>query len=128
MWIAGFALFLLGVVFVIVAPINKKKNARCSAQTQGTLADIRRRNHGYWYYYSYDVNGTRYQLKSTVCSPETKDVGDTCTIWYAPAKPEDAQPFRYGSNKIYNIILIIGIAAILLGIFLTLFGIVKQSL
>ena len=46
MWIAGFALFLLGVVFVIVAPINKKRNARCSAQTQGTLADIRRRHHG----------------------------------------------------------------------------------
>ena len=128
MWYAGLALFLLGIIFIIVAPINKKKNSRCSAQTQGTLVDIRRRKHGFWYFYSYDVDGTGYQLKSTVCSPDTNEVGETCTIWYNPAKPEDAQPFRYDTNKVYNIILIIGIIALLLGIFLILYGAVKQSL
>ena len=128
MAIAGFALFLLGVIFVIVAPINKKKNARCSAQVQGTLVAIRRRKHGFWYYYSYEVNGTAYELKSPNSSPEAKEIGDDCTIWYDPAKPKDSQPFSYTSDKVYNIILIIGIAAILLGIFLTIFGIVRQSL
>ena len=128
MWIAGFALFLLGVALIIVAPINRKKNSRCSAQTEGKLMDIRRRNHGFWYIYSYEVNGTGYQLKSPNSSPEANNVGDNCTIWYDPAKPENAQPFHYDSNKIYNIILIIGIVMVLLGIILTLYGAVKQSL
>ena len=35
MWAIGFGLFLLGIIFMIVAPINKRKNRRCSAQTQG---------------------------------------------------------------------------------------------
>ena len=125
---AGFALFLMGVVFIIVAPINKKKNARCSAQAQGTMTDIRRRKHGYWCFYSYEVNGTGYTVKSPNCSPEANEIGDNCTIWYDPSKPETAQPFRYGSNEVYNIILIIGIAMVLLGIFLTMFGLVKPSL
>ena len=55
-------------------------------------------------------------------------IGDNCTIWYDPSKPDYAQPFRYESNKVYNIILIIGIAMVLLGIFLTMFGLVKASL
>ena len=40
MWAIGFGLFLLGIIFMIVAPINKRKNRRCSAQTQGTLIKI----------------------------------------------------------------------------------------
>lgn len=125
---AGFGLFLLGIIFIIVSPINRKKNARCSAQTQGMLVEIKRRKRGFWYFYSYEVNGTGYQLKSTVCSNEADKIGDTCTIWYDPAKPEYSQPFRYDSDKVYKIILIIGIAALLLGIFLIIFGMVRQSM
>ena len=46
MAIAGFALFIfgVGVILVIVAPIGKRKNKRCSAQTQGTLREIRGRD------------------------------------------------------------------------------------
>lgn len=33
----GLFLFGLGVILVIVAPIGKRKNNRCSAQTQRTL-------------------------------------------------------------------------------------------
>ena len=45
MAMAGIALFVfgVGVIFVIVAPIGKRKNNRCSAQTQGTLREIRGR-------------------------------------------------------------------------------------
>lgn len=41
MAVAGFALLVIGIVFVIVAPINKKKNNRCTAQTEGTLIERR---------------------------------------------------------------------------------------
>lgn len=122
MAIAGFALFLLGIILIIVAPINKRKNARCSAETQGVLQEIRRREHGHTYLYSYSVDGVDYQLKSTICSKEPNNTGDTCTIWYDPARPKDAQPFRYESGKVYRIILLIGIALFLLGIVLTCIG------
>lgn len=72
MAIAGFALFIfgVGVILVIVAPIGKRKNNRCSAQTQGTLREIRGRYnsdgslHG-MRVYAYFVDGIEYQLKST---------------------------------------------------------------
>lgn len=41
MWIAGFSLFLLGPMFVISSLLGRKKNNRCSAQTEGMLKDIR---------------------------------------------------------------------------------------
>ncbi len=77
---------------------------------------------GHMYIYSYIVNGIEYQTKSTICSPQIRKVGDSCTIWYNPKKPEDAQPFRYESAKVYNIILILGIVMVLLGIVLTVAG------
>ena len=123
MWIAGFALFVMGVALMIIYPINKRKNARCSAQTQGTLIDIYRRfnSDGYTgdgYLYTYFVDGVEYRLKSTVRSKEVSEIGDVCTIWYNPAKPKDAQPFQYSSNRVYTILLLIGIAMLLVGIVL----------
>lgn len=50
------------------------------------------------------------------------EIGDSCTIWYNPAKPKDAQPFHYESNKVYRIILVVGIVLTLLGIILTMVG------
>ena len=85
MWIVGFSMFILGLVFVIVAPINRRKNARCSAQTEGVLRDIlgkrsSRSSAGHMYIYSYIVNGIEYQTKSTICSPQIRKVGDSCTM------------------------------------------------
>lgn len=130
MAIAGFALFVMGIIFMIVAPINRRKNARCSAQTQGTLREVWERENsegsaGHTYVYSYQVNGIEYQMKSVNRSPQANKVGDPCTIWYNPAKPKDAQPFHYDSGKVYTIILILGIVMLLLGIFLTLFGLAR---
>ncbi|MBP3893463.1 MAG: hypothetical protein J6D34_05400 [Atopobiaceae bacterium] len=39
MWVIGFALFVLGIIFLISYPISKRKNNRCSAQTEGMLSD-----------------------------------------------------------------------------------------
>ena len=127
MWAIGFALFVLGIIFVIVAPINKRKNSRCSAETQGVMKDaVRRRNSSgatvYTYYYTYSVDGIEYEIKSTIHSKEADGVGDSCTIWYDPANPKKAQPFHYGSTKVYTIILIIGIVLIPLGLILTAAG------
>ena len=98
-WAIGLALFILGIVFVIIYPINKKKNDRCSAQTEGTLLEIYRsfNSNGYTgdgYLYSYYVNGIEYQLKSTVRSEQVEQVSDSCTIWYNPEKPKESQPFH----------------------------------
>ena len=127
MWIAGFSLFVLGLIFVIVAPINRRKNNRCSAQTQGTLEKIFKTenangNTGHRYVYSYSVDGIEYELRSTVSSPGTNKVGDHGSIWYNPKKPKEAQALHYDSAKVDKILSIIGAAMLLLGIFLTLVG------
>ena len=133
MWILGLMLFILGLVFVIVAPINKKKNARCSAQTQGVMTKKFDRvgsggARGHSYIYTYSVDGVEYQTRSTIHSSEAYDVGDTCTIWYDPKDPKTAQPFRYKSTKIYTVLLIVGIILIPLGFLLTALGAAMQSM
>ena len=127
MWIVGFVVFVIGIILTIIAPINKKKNSRCSSQTQGILKESFERDNssgsaGHTYIYSYAVNGVAYETKSTILSKQVNEVGDPCTIWYNPNKPEEAQPFHYESVKIYNILLAIGIVMIPLGLFLILFG------
>ncbi|MCR5775322.1 MAG: DUF3592 domain-containing protein [Lachnospiraceae bacterium] len=127
MGIAGFIIFCLGLIFVIAAPISKKKNARCSEQARGVLKEIfetenSNGNLGHGYIYLYSVNGIEYKLRSTVHSKEASGVGDDCTIWYNPKKPKEAQPFHYDSLKVFNILIIIGIVMVLLGIVLIIFG------
>ena len=126
MAILGFMLFVLGIVFVIVAPINKKKNARCSMQTQGALSDIRIRFDSEGtkkskHVYTYSVDGVEYKLETVDHSLEVNDIGDSCTIWYNPKKPQDAQAFR-GSDKYLKILLYAGLAAVLLGTVLIVAG------
>ncbi len=128
MWAIGFGLFLLGLIFMIVAPINKRKNRRCSAKTEGTLKKVFETENsngmtGHAYVYSYYVDGIEYKLKSAVRCPDTNEAGDTGTIWYNPKKPKDAQTFRYESNRVYTIIFIIGIAVLLLGLILFFVGV-----
>ena len=128
MIITGFAIFFIGAVLVICYPINKRKNARCTAQTQGVLKEIRARYNSSgsikdMHVYSYQVNGIEYRLKTLDHSLQVSGIGDSCTIWYNPAKPKDAQAFR-GSDKYLRIFLIIGIVFTLLGIVLFILGLV----
>ncbi|MDO5131959.1 MAG: DUF3592 domain-containing protein [Eubacteriales bacterium] len=130
MIIAGFMVFVIGVIFIISYPINKRKNARCTGQTQGMLVEIRRRygskgRRKSMHVYSYSVNGIEYMLKTLDYSPQADRVGDVCPIWYNPAKPEDAQAF-HGTDKYLRTLLIIGIVMVLLGMFLTCLGFVQQ--
>ena len=124
---AGFGLFVLGIIFIIAAPISKKRNSRCSVQARGTWTDARETENsqgstGNVYIYSYYVNGVEYQLRSTTPSEQAKNLGDACTIWYNPAKPKQAQVFHYDSAKPFRIILIIGIVMLLAGLLLTALG------
>ena len=134
MGIAGVALFLfgIGVILVIVAPLGKKKNNRCSAQTQGTLIDIRERYNSdgplpSMKIYSYRVDGIEYQLKSTAINPNAASVGDTCPIWYNPKNPKDALEYRYKSNKLFNILLIVGIVLLLSPIVIAFISLALQN-
>lgn len=128
MGIIGFGLFILGVIFIICYKINKNKNKRCSAQTEGTLMEIfettdSNGSTGHAYLYSYYVDGIEYKLKSTALNKQVNKEGDKCTIWYNPKKPKEAQEFHYESDKVYKIILLIGIVMVLLGIVLPIIGI-----
>jgi hypothetical protein len=78
---------------------------------------------GHTYIYTYTVDGVEYKVKSTIRSSQANNIGDACTLWYNPAKPKDAQPFHYESNKTYNIIILIGVGLILLGFFLLVYGV-----
>ena len=114
----GLFLFLLGIILVIVAPIGKHKNNRCKAQTQGTLINIRERYNSKGRLasmktYAYTVNGTQYLLNSTAINPNASRVGDQCPIWYDPKHPNVALEYRYKSNKLFNILLIVGIVLLL---------------
>ena len=131
---AGVALFIfgIGVILVIVAPIGKRKNNRCSAQTQGTLRELRTRyNSGGGlrglHVYTYSVNGVEYQLKSTAVNPHVQKAGDSCPIWYDPKKPRVALEYHYRSNKLFNILLLVGVALIVLGLVLLFAGLVRQT-
>lgn len=122
---SGLFLFLLGLILVIVAPIGKHKNKRCSVQTQGVLREIRvrhnsRGNQPNLKIYSYTVDGIEYQLKSTAINPHASRVGDQCPIWYNPKNPKDALEYQYASNKLFNILIIVGIVMLLSPIWLSI--------
>lgn len=132
MTVLGLSLFVIGLILIIVAPINKRKNQRCSAQTQGTLVNIIEREDSDgplpdMYVYSYSVNGITYQIKSTVVNKNVSKIGDLCPIWYDPAKPKVAQEYRYDSNKVFTILLVIGIVLIFAGIVLSGYGCVQST-
>ena len=128
----GLFLFGAGLILVIVAPIGKRKNNRCSAQTQGVLKEIRERfdsdgNLPSMKYYSYTVNGVEYQLKSTAINPHASKIGDQCPIWYDPKNPSVAVEHRYGSNKLFNILIIVGIVLLFSPILLAVISAAIQA-
>ena len=129
----GLTLFLLGLILLICYSIGKRKNSRCSEQTEGKLINIVERENSdgplsSMYVYTYYVDGIEYQLKSTAYNKHVDKIGDKCTIWYNPKKPKDAQSFHYDSNKVFRVILIIGIILLVLGIALPIVSIGLQAM
>ncbi len=122
MAIVGIVMVIIGIAALIYYPIIKKKNARCSAKTQGKLIDIweslsdeygaNRTEHTF----SYVVDGIEYRLKTGQYGPEAQNVGDMAPIWYNPRNPKDAQALHV--EKGLGSILILGIALIFIGIVL----------
>ncbi len=132
MGIAGFSLLVTGLLFMVGFTSGRKKNARCSAQTEGVLmkafdTENAAGSTGRAYLYSCTVGGVGYQLRTGVRSPQTKDAGDSCTVWYNPAKPKDAQVFHDESEKQFRLFLIIGTVLILPGIALICFGLARSA-
>ena len=128
MGVIGFCLFVIGLCFIISYPINKRKNSRCTAQTQGELVSVIERENSEGptkdlHVYSYRVNEIEYQFKTLEHSMEADRAGDSCTIWYDPAKPEHAQAYR-ASVKYLKSLLIIGIIMLILGVVLPFVGLI----
>ena len=132
MLIVGIVVLFVGIVLLICGPIGKKKNDRCSAEAQGVLRKIYETSDsdgitGHGYIFSYYVGDVEYTLNSTTASKEADRVGDACTIWYNPEKPQEAQCFHYGdSDKTFVIIRRVGLAALPLGLVLTFVGCAQQ--
>ena len=128
MWVAGIVVFFIGLVLIISYSYNKRKNARCIAQTQGVLSNVRARYNSEGslkdaHVYTYHVNGIEYRLATTDHSPQAERIGDTCTIWYNPTKPKDAQAYR-GTDSYLRKFLIIGLAMVPVGIVLFFIGVI----
>ncbi len=127
MGMGGFALFLMGIILLISGAVGRRKNKRCSAQTEGVVTEVRERENSdttlpSMYVYAYSVDGVEYRTKSTAYVKGVNGIGDTCTIWYNPKKPKDAQPFHSETGKAFRIILIIGIVLTLAGVVMMIVG------
>ena len=127
MWAVGLTLLLLGIILIILYPIVKGKNDRCSEQTAGVLRQVvghtSDRLAKDLHVYSYMVDGKDYLIKTRDYSlRENISVGDTCTIWYNPAKPEEAMPFHYETNRFFRVLLILGLIFVPVGLVLICVG------
>ena len=99
-----------GVALIIVGLIKRGQNTRCTARARGTLREYRpaKRDRKAGYLYAYSVDGVEYVLRTTEPSPQAYSVGDTCDIWYNPAKPKDSLACRRETNRLYNNMILIG--------------------
>ena len=132
MWAVGLAFFLLGIVFIILYPVMKGKNNRCSEQAEGVLRKVVENRSDRvakdLHVYTYSVDGKEYRLETRDYSlREDIKVGDTCAIWYNPAKPEEAMAFHYETNKVFNTFLVLGLVFVPLGLVLICVGAVRSS-
>ena len=131
--IAGvvFLLLTVGVIFIIVFSVLKKKRDRCSMKTTGQLIEIQQTDidsaGGSFYVYSFSVNGIEYQLKTPESNKLANEVGDEVDIWYNPVKPQEAQAIHY-STKVFTIFIIIGILLVLIPIILFCIGICMSQI
>lgn len=121
-------LWIVGLIFVIVALINMIKRAiktkRCTARTSAVITDIKEkvstRNNVESYEYiptiSYNVNGQQFSREfAKAYTAGTYQVGQALEIMYNPNKPTEINK-QGTSNKADLIFLIIGVVIIIVGI------------
>ena len=117
----GFALLILGICLLILAPVQASQNKRRSVETAGNISEVRSRRvrkkgTTYSIDFAYTADGVRQELKK-VKWPLAPDETKEYTICYNPAKPKDAhvKEFRTSNPKVYLTIgLILTAAAVLL--------------
>lgn len=125
MAIVGLAIMIVGIIFMIYYPIIKKKTRRCTAQAPGRLLDIWESMADEYggsrveYTYAYYVDGIEYKLKTIHRAPEAVHVGDTCTIWFNPRNPKDAQSLHFEEKGLGKVFLV-GIALLFVGLVLVI--------
>ena len=121
-------LWIVGLIFVIVALINMIKRAiktkRCTARTSAVITDIKEkvstRNNVESYEYiptiSYNVNGQQFSREfAKAYTAGAYHVGQAIEIMYNPNKPTEINK-QGSSNKADVIIMIIGVVIIIVGI------------
>ena len=121
----GLTLVLIGVILLILAPVQSAQNKRRSAETTGNISEVRRkhvRKKGTTYYinFVFTVDGVQQELKR-VKWPLEPDETKEYTICYNPNKPKDAhvKEFRTANPKAF---LITGLILTVLGVLLAIVG------
>ena len=124
----GISLFIFGICFLITAPILAAQNKRRSAETTGTVTEVRKyrvRNSGTSYRFDVEffIDGIRQELKN-VRWPLSPDVTQKYTVCYNPKKPRDAHVKEFHSSNA-KLFLIIGLASVVISIILVVAGAVS---
>ena len=120
----GFCLFIFGICFLIAALSLALQNKRRSAETSGTITEVRTkraRNKGTTYSIDFEflLDGVRHELKKVRWSL-SPDVTKKYTICYNPKKPKDSHVKEFRpSTKLY---LIIGLASFVVALILVVVG------
>lgn len=126
MWAIGLAILLSGIILLVLCPVLKGNNKRCSGQSQGKVEEIRETNMDGsardFYIYSYTVGGVVYTLETYEKSPQANNVGDECIIFYNPAKPKEAHA-ALASKTLMRALLISGIVMVPVGLIMILIGV-----
>ena len=124
----GVFLFV-GLVFVAAAAgigrSRTKKRERCTAQTVGKVADMRKISHSEsdgttsysWHaVYTYYANGTNYEKFSSFGTSKPKfELGQSVVIFYDPEDPESYYVEEENWGKLLKIFGVVGALLIVIG-------------
>ena len=120
---------LVGLVFVAasvgIGRSRAKKRERCTAQTVGKVADMRKVSHSEsdgttsysWHaVYTYYVNGTHYERFSSFGTAKPKfQQEQSVVIFYDPEDPESYYVEEENWGKLLKIFGVVGVLLILIG-------------
>ncbi len=133
MAVLGFVLFVLGLIFLIYAPIHALQNKRRSEEVIGKISfvkEVLQKNstlahpmYDYFFTVEYVLDGITHTTHSNRQALR-KNVGDEVTVCYNPKKPDDShvKEFHGATTKP---IVIAGLIILALGLILFVIGVIK---
>ena len=132
MAVFGFVLFILGIIFLIYAPIHARQNKRRTASVPGNITyvkEVRQSNSSignpmYDYFFTVDfvVDGVTHTTHSKRQAIR-KEVGEEVTIKYNPAKPDDCHINEFHGETTKPIV-IVGLVVTAVGLILFVAGLI----